>query len=244
MLLDSMGLMRQVVADSTAGFETARQMIEGVGANAAQLTAGMVEISERLRRMALTAHVQAAQIGEGTGLEVLTAETTRVAARVAEVGSAIQASVTELQSGLKVLREKLEEQVRSRQQQQEELDGPGARCEHELHQFRDMTLNILIEAGESVSEVVKLGKEMQGTPITPALLGSLAALQTDMEQVASKACRLLPAGMKENRESLEEFCRAGYTMQSERRVHDQVVYGKMVNDRIPASTAPGNVELF
>lgn len=231
-LIDSLGEVRTLVAATveTAGEAYAR--IRPIGGQTSNVTVTMRELSAQIRLIALNAHVQAAQIRSGTGLEVLAAATAGVAAETAQISQTIASDLDQLATELDGLVRGFSELRERGAQGKGQWETQARQQEEALHRARDATLSELRGVGESIDEIKALVSDMKEKvelkSIADARIeGARAALET-LAAVATQALSCPELAGCSNGEG--HTFKRDITMESERLIQEAVLSGRHPNE--------------
>lgn len=219
-LLDSLDEIRRMVAATLATTEMAENSVLPVRNATEGLTNTVQGVAHEMHLIALNAQIQAIQMGEGTGLDVLAAHSAEVSQATTRISIEVASKVSEVAETVAEYSERLSALRAAGQRQQAELEEKGQIHETALHRFRDQTLDEFRAAGKALDAARELGGGIVALlDLRPAMQsvaevqGSLAELQRESEALE----RTFAAGRSSevNLSSLQ----MKYTMDSERRVH-------------------------
>lgn len=99
-LLAAMADIRELVSAISDTLVETHRTLEPLGGLAANLTGVMRELSSHIKLIALNAQIQASQVGTGTGLEILSENTTRISDEIYKLNEAAAAELDTLIAGL------------------------------------------------------------------------------------------------------------------------------------------------
>lgn len=221
-LVHSIGEVRRLAAEEREVISGVLERVKGMGEQAAPLGQGMVEVAEQMRRIAVNTQVYAIQMGNGTGLEALSAESVQVAARVAGVSSDVVAALGRLNALLVELSSALEERQRTAAGIEAAMSSRGSELEAALHATRDRMLALLLEVGDSMGRARAIGSRVQGHVHAEELFsGGMAQAMQSVRSFASMCGWLIEQLGLSDVEPDAALLTDRYTMQSERRIHAQ-----------------------
>ncbi|MCC6234105.1 MAG: hypothetical protein IT580_15785, partial [Verrucomicrobiales bacterium] len=201
-----------------------RRAIQPLGGLASNLTGVIRSLSSNIRLIALNAQVQAAHVGSGTGLEVLSQRTCNISDEASEVNERAAGELDLLTAGFDALVKEGEDLQRLLETAQAWLAGEGTVIEQRLHQFRDGALDVFREVDHLAGELRDQVNQTLGliefeslandhlVPLADALREVVEATRVDAER-----CR----GHEED--ELTSLLRSQYTMESERALHESVM---------------------
>ncbi len=218
--------------------------LEPIGGLLGNLTGSILDVSARIRLIALNAQIQAAQGGEGTGLEVLASRARAIAEEMAASVGEISDELAALKQGLTGALKDVEYTHTKSTEFLQFLLEDGANQELALRRFKDRMLTEL----RCVSDLIGC-IEMQAHSLSDSLdvrsavldvvSGARLELQTFSDQLSAKLDR-------ETRSSRLEQHALSYTAASERSAHERALEGSAVGfapTSVPAMVE-GSVELF
>ncbi len=139
----------RVLTDSLLAVHTeTHEAIRPLGSLASNLTGTMRRLSGNIRMIALNAQIQAANIGAGTGLEVLSQRTCNIADEAAALNEEAAIELDRLTSDFERMVSGSAELRELTGAEQAWLGGQGSQIEQQLHAYRDTTLRILHDVGD------------------------------------------------------------------------------------------------
>ncbi|MFO1475277.1 MAG: hypothetical protein U1F98_01335 [Verrucomicrobiota bacterium] len=242
-LLEVIESVRKQVHATVAGSAEICTALQPIGTLASGLTVIVRKLSQSIHLIGLNAQVQAALVGNGTGLEILSARTSEISLDTNRTSQAIAHDLDQLAIGLSRNVQAFEELQARALKQQAELDTRGRESEQELHAMRDDALASLQKLHALIDLIVadstqSLENTRYGQTADP-LLSQLQQQLQDLAAFAGPAAAAAPAAA----EGLDELQR-DYTMASERHVFASVIQNS--NPSTPATT-PGpthSIEFF
>lgn len=153
-LLTGFGGLRRLVTNDAAMRAEAHQALDPLAGLASNLTGSMRDVSLRIKFIALNAQIQAVQIGNGTGLEVLSQHTCNISDEVARLSERAAVELDALITSFAALLASCRELNQQALEQQAWLDSEGTGLESQLARFRS--------AGEvQLGAVANLGNELR-----------------------------------------------------------------------------------
>jgi hypothetical protein len=235
-LVETIEEVRSVVGVTVANAAEAYGLLKPLGSLANDLTVVIRSMAGQIQLIGLNAQIkasQAAQDGQGTGLEVLSVRTREISEETNRIGQQAAGRLDALASGLAESVKTFEGlQARSRAQQTE-LDQEGTAREQQLHAIRDAALATLGGIGATLEALRARAEETMATiefarfheVVLPALQAPLRRLSEAMESWMTEDRQTVPAT------ALVEGFKRHYTMASEREV-----FAGVVAARQPAAT--------
>ena len=254
-LLSSLEEVRAMLTTIVAVQDETHRTLQPLGGMASNVTGVMRQLSGHIKLIALNAQIQAAQVGQGTGLEVLSENTTRISDEIYRLNEHASDDLDRLIAGLA---EAIGESAALHAEAvdaQGLLDRMGRDLEVRLHVYRDATLDSFMAVGQSnaVFTAEATATEMALKFVEPSL-PILEALRGALARIADRpAEEIHDPEAKEALESRLRVLQRNYTMQSERNAH--AAAAAVADDAVslwpgtpPASGAAdpvgGSVELF
>jgi len=246
-LLDSLADVRRLVDAADQHAMQAHQTIQPIGGMTSNFTGFMRELSLEIQLIGLNAEVQAAHVGQGTGLEVLSAHTSSISRETSALSEALAKDLDTLTSGLdqvvagfKGIRE--QNAVFSK-----ELDKDFIGDDAALHDYRNTSLKVLFHISELLpqmkSQTNSALDKVDFVGVAETALSELQAAITELSDTAQFATEI--AGVKVDTTGLTDQHIGNYTMRSEVDIHHRAMTGRSV----PASGSNGpsdqdEVEMF
>jgi uncharacterized protein YoxC len=225
-LFDTFATLREQVAITVTCSAKAYDQLRSVGSLASDLTLVVREHSQRIHLIGLNAQLQAAQVGQRVGLEVLSARTSEISRATNQISEAVARKldqlVVDLADDVKALEGLNAEALR----QQSKLAQAGARTEHALHEMRDGALIMLTQINTLLEDIrTESQATLEHVHQVETTDAALTGLEKKLLELAQTADALdTPAAGKTN--ALVEEARRSYTMTSQRQVFEQVTGGQ------------------
>lgn len=211
-----------------------------------KLTSSILKMSGRIRLIALNAQIQAAQTGEGTGLEVLACQARTVAeeitAHVVKIAEELGRVKQELASALRQV-----EHVHDRSMELLSfLARDGGSQAGRLRRFQSRMLAERRGAGEYIEEIqAESGRLSSLLGIRTDVLEIIWSARTELQEFSAELSTRLRRGS--SGEGVEEHAKS-YTAQAERTVHQRAMQRDIPGGQDPVAAVPalveGSVELF
>ena len=243
-LLDSLEDVRRLLSAAETHTTGAHQEIAPIAGMTTNFTAFMRELSLEIQLIGLNAEVQSARVGAGTGLEVLSAQTSAISRDTSELSLTLAAQVDTLTSGL-------DQAVVSFREIRDEIQKFGVTFDAELasdgaslHDYRDSSLKVLHHISEELAKLDSHSRAAhQQADFAAAAARPLGELKTAMESLAAAAnAAAEEAGVEVNTVGLTDRFIEKYTMRSQVDVHHEAL--GLQPAAAPAPAAVGDVELF
>ena len=246
-LLDSLESVRRLVQAADLHAMEAHQTIQPIGGMTTNFTGFMRELSLEIQLIGLNAEVQAAHVGQGTGLEVLSAHTSSISRETSELSEALAKDLDTLTSGLDQVVAGFQEIRENNAVFSKELEQDFVKDEAALHDYRNTSLTVLLHISELLPKMDAQTRSALDQVDFPAVASEpLTALQstiTDLADAAQSAANL--AGVKVETKGLTDHHLGRYTMRSEVDIHQSTVSGKPpITSPVAAPVTHGEVELF
>jgi hypothetical protein len=239
-LFDVFGTLRKQIASTVANSGAAYEKLRPIGGLASDLTVEVRDLSQRIHLIGLNAQVQAAQVGHGVALEVLSARTSEISRATTQISEDVAKHLDQLVQGLADSVKELEALQQEALSQQKCLANEGATTEKNLHALRDDALtslqrlstlldNIRDESQSLIGAVDFVGISDTALEELIGELNNLAEIATMSEEPATP-----------DSEAVMRELQKGYTMNSQRDVFASVVAGVSV----PSVADRSGAELF
>jgi len=244
-LLDTIRENLELTESTSARSEEIFTVLEPIGSLLGNLTGSILELSARIRLIALNAQIQAAQAGDGTGLEVLSFRTRSIAEEMAHIVAEIAAELGVLKEGLKSGLEDVE-YTRSRSLEfLQFLREDGAGHETRLHDFRNRMLSELKTVGDLIAHVQAESRSLSASlDMRSAVLSVVSEARTELQQFSDRLSTRLDASARSS--DLDQHARL-YTAAAERSAHARALRIDSAGDAPPLTDQPGaegSIELF
>ena len=224
-LFDVFVTLRKQITTTVASSAGAFEKLRPIGGLASDLTLVVRNLSQRIHLIGLNAQLQAAQVGNGAGLEVLSARTSEISRATNRISEDVAKKLDQLVLDLAEDVKALESLHSAALQQQTILANEGAAAEHELHALRDGALgsltliNTLLDDIRSESQAI-----IETVNYVATADGTLADLEKKLRTIADTVGDTGDPATSKAHEFLQKF-HNGYTMHSERKVFADVVSG-------------------
>lgn len=223
-LLESLEEIREMVGATLATSKMAEESVLPVRTATEGLTNTVQGVAHEMRLIALNSQIQAIQMGEGTGLDVLAAHSTEVSQSTTRISEEVALKVAEVASVIAAQSDRLSALREAGQRQQDELEQKGQLQEAALHRFRDATLEEFRATGAALDRARELGAALAGgIDVQPAVddIRTLRAAVWNLQQGSARAAAAF--GHKHAEPLHFSDLERKYTMASERRVHAQAL---------------------
>jgi hypothetical protein len=222
-LLTIIAELRLLIAGTVAIQQEAYETIRPLGNLASNLTGDMRQISVNIKLIALNAQIQAAQVGQGTGLEVLSERTSVISDEIYALNENVSIDLDGMAAGLEEIVAEFRSLSDNGEAQRRLLNEEGGEEETRLHVYRDATIESFLAVSGTAGE---LADSIQST-IDSIRFSSLAdtMLQPLLDALQGVVTAVDGSGITESRPedlSLTEHLRSNYTMATEHKVHSPV----------------------
>lgn len=210
---------------------------------ASNLTGTMSRLSQSIRLIALNAQIQAAQVGMGTGLEVLAQRTCNLADEATNANGRAAEGLDRLIAGFDALGAECKSLEDSVGGQQRWLEVEGSSVKTRLHRYRDRTLESFSELGNMVETTRKMAQTaLDGLPFSATTCSQLDPLVSAIEALIERTAELhLPAPGRHDAGAVP--LHSNYTMASEREVHLAVLAQRGSRPAVNGAEAEAPAEL-
>ena len=244
-LLDSLKDVQHLVADAAHFARESHATIEPIGGKTTNFTRFIDNLSFEIQLIGLNAEIQSTHIGQGTGLEILSAqtsaisrETTGLSAKLAGHLDGLTARLSEIVISFQDIRERSVAFSRS-------LSENTATAETALHAYRDSSLKVLFQIGELLPELKRQTQtalaQSDFVQIANApLVGLQAAINTLTAAAATAADR---TGIQVETTGLTDHFLKFYTMSTEVDAHHKAL-GRVPPTAASTPAPSGDVDLF
>jgi hypothetical protein len=227
-LLDTFVEVQRLTAETAASAGCTHAKIRPVVDTASNVTGMLRRLSREMHFIGLNAQIQAAQVGEGTGLEVLSAHTSRISEATNELSDRVATELDDLQAGLGQVIESFGRLHQEALQQGETL---ARRCPAEtaaLHRHRDASIEALRAAANLVHKLDEQARPMLAKARFEDIAGGvLPALRLSVERLSTEAGAMADTlGASDEVTDRATLFVGRYTMSSERDVHMAAVHGR------------------
>ena len=142
-LFDVFETLRNQTAATAASSAAAFDKLRPIGGLASDLTRVVRDFSQRIHLIGLNAQVQAAQVGNGGALEVLSARTSEISRATTQISESVARHLDQLVADLAEGVKELEALQNEAIKQQSTLANEGAAAESSLHALRDDVIGTL-----------------------------------------------------------------------------------------------------
>jgi len=244
-LLETIAENLSLVQSTYAQSQRICSVLEPISELLGNLTGSILELSARIRLIALNGQIQAAQAGEGTGLEILSSRTRLIAEEMASIVAEIADELAALKQGL---REGLQDVEHTRSQSLvliEFLSEEGKEQQTRLHEFRNQMLSELRTAGDLIAYVQTEAKDLsESLDVRSSVLEVVICAREELEEFSRQLGAKLRHGTRSSR---MEHHGAHYTAEAERSAHERALRGSSEDEltAVPSTAmAEGTVELF
>ena len=238
-LLDIIDEVRGMLASTVEYTGESYESIKPIGNVASDLTSTMRELSANVHLIALNAEIQAAQLGSGTGLEVLSARTTMVSNETNRISQEVASKLDQFGNDLVGIVDSFQRLYEEGNDQVKAMGEDGKAEELGLHAIRDFMLQALLDVDQLVKEVGEMTGNVERRVDQDVIDdGAVKEAKLEMDRIANLASECLKGalGTEQSSERLAEIS-ARYSMDSQRSIHGAVISSA-------ESTDDDGVELF
>lgn len=247
-LLDSLADVQRLMREADAHAMESHQTIEPIGGMTTNFTGFMRELSLEIQLIGLNAEVQAAHVGQGTGLEVLSAHTSAISRETSKLSEALAGELDTLTAGLDQVVAGFKDIREENKKFASELDCEFGKDTVSLHDYRDSALKVLIRISELLPQLNNLTEgALEQANFSSVVTEPIAVLRSAVVELSQAAeSTALTIGVEIDIKDLVDHHRSRYTMQSEVDIHNQAASGAPISAQLPAAiTRQGpDIELF
>ncbi len=225
-LLDSFAEVGEMISTTLAMTDLAERSIEPIGTAMGRMTDAVEQVAHQMHLIALNAQIQAIQMGERTGLDVLAGHTAGISQKITKLGAEVGASVTEVASAIAAHGEKLRRLREDGRRERARLESHGGEQERELHNFRDQTLDELTDTIDALDKARQLGVQIRAALQFDPAIAAVEGIRQQLEGVHAQSESLQKILTSEYTASVDlSHLEKRYTMASERRAHSAALAG-------------------
>lgn len=152
-LLEIISELRDALSDTAVLQQGAYDTIRPLGGLASNLTGVMRQVSVNIKLIAINAQIQAAHVGQGTGLEVLSERTSRISDEIYQLNKEVGTDLDGMVGGLDEIVAEFRSLSETGQAQTRLLAVEGAQEELRLHAYRDATLQCFMAVGTTAADL-------------------------------------------------------------------------------------------
>jgi hypothetical protein len=237
-LLNSLAEVHEMVAVTLASTKVAEDSVLPVRNATEGLTNTVQGVAHEMHLIALNSQIQAIQMGEGTGLDVLAAHSTEVSQATTDISMEVTAKVSEVAAAVAEYSDRLSALRQSGERHQKELEQRGQQQETALHGLRDRTLDEFRATAAALDRAREFGAGMTTLLNLKPAVEEIEGVRTSVAELQRQSEAFEKAfALDESHVSLSNL-EQKYTMASERRVHAEVL------GRRAAATPVASVELW
>lgn len=240
-LFDALATLRKQITATVESSARAYEQLRPIGGLASDLTHVVRDLSVRIHLIGLNAQLQAAQVAEGAGLEVLSARTSEISRATTHISEQVAQKLDRLVLDLADDAKVLEQLHSEAADQQNTLAQNGSQIEQDLHKLRDGTLGLLNDINTLLEDIrTESQKLLSNVNYVEVADGALKELEDTLLNIASSAVSRGQTASSQS-EALVELARNEYSMHSERKVFAKVLGGHINDIHHPEENL---VELF
>lgn len=238
-VLNSLDEFGQVVEQTCQMQAEVHETLVPLAGMASNLTGVILGLSQSIRLIALNAQIQAAHIGAGTGLEVLSQRTCQIADQATAANAEAAEALERLIGGFDSLVDESRRLQEAVEVQRRWVREDGSAIRDRLHAYRDRTLSLFMELGTVVENTRGEARAVRETLAfqhdscaeLERVAESLEEFSRTVVAVAGDALKAVPAASGGDMERR-------YTMASEREAHARAVSGNAATAAVtPAAAA-------
>lgn len=246
-LLDSLADVRRLVSASVTHATEVHRTIAPIGGMTTNFTSFMRELSLEIHLIGLNAEVQAAHVGRGTGLEVLSARTSAISRETSQLSEGLAVQLDALTGGLDQVVVRFREIRDENNQFGVTLDAEITRDSALLHDYRDSALKVLLHISDQLPKLTAQTRSAnEQADFSAVAAPQIATLQTVLAALVNAARSMADeSGITVATQGLTDRFISSYTMRSQVEIHHAAL-GKPTGQVPDAATpaAPPDIELF
>jgi len=244
-LLDSLKDVQRLVGDAAHFATESHTTIAPIGGKTTNFTRFIDNLSFEIQLIGLNAEVQSTHIGKGTGLEILSAQTSAISRETTELSVKLAAHLDGLTAGLSEIVISFQE-IRDRSTTfNQSLAANTVTAEASLHAYRDSSLKVLFKIGELLPELKKQTQtalaQADFVTLANGPLTGLHAAVSGLTIVAAAAADR--SGTQVETTGLTDHFLKFYTMSTEVDAHRKAL-GQPAPAAASSAAASGDIDLF
>ncbi len=244
-LLDSLVEVQRLVGGAATFAMESHRTIEPIKGNSTNFARFINNLSFEIQLIGLNAEIQSTHVGRGTGLEVLSAQTSAISRETRALSTKLAVDLDELTAGLSRVVTAFED-IRDRSvAYNRTLAAEAATDTASLHAYRDSSLDVLRQIGELLPKLqTETRAALDQADFVAIARQPLARLENAVVQLTSAARTDADrSGVMVDTTGLTDHFLTFYTMVAEGEVHRKALGLAPVATSAP-TTASGDVDLF
>ncbi len=235
-VLNSLDEFGQVVEQTCQMQAEVHETLVPLAGMASNLTGVILGLSQSIRLIALNAQIQAAHVGAGTGLEVLSQRTCQIADQATAANAEAAEALERLIGGFDALVEESRRMQEAVEFQRRWVHEDGGAIRDRLHAYRDRTLALFMDLGTVVESTRGEAKSVRETLAfqhdscaeLERVAVSLEGFAEAVVRVAGDTVTMAPLGTGGEMERR-------YTMASEREAHARAIGEPRVSSEVASA---------
>ena len=244
-LLDSLVEVQRLVGDAATFAMESHRTIEPIKGNSTNFARFINNLSFEIQLIGLNAEIQSTQVGRGTGLEVLSAQTSAISRETRALSTKLAVDLDELTANLSRIVAAFED-IRERSvSYHRTLVAEAAADTASLLTYRDRSLNVLRQIGDLLPKLQSEARTALDQADFAAIAHQpLARLETAVSQLTAAAQTAAEhSGRTVETSGLTDHFLTFYTMAAEGDVHRKALGLAPAVTAAPAA-ASGEIDLF
>jgi hypothetical protein len=244
-LLDSLVEVQRLVGDAATFAMESHRTIEPIKGNSTNFARFINNLSFEIQLIGLNAEIQSTHVGRGTGLEVLSAQTSAISRETRALSTKLAVDLDELTANLSRIVTAFED-IRERSvSYHRTLAAEAAADTASLHTYRDRSLNVLRQIGDLLPKLQSEARTALDQADFVAIAHQpLARLETAVSQLTAAAQTAAErSGRTVETSGLTDHFLTFYTMAAEGDVHRKTLGLAPAVTAAPAA-ASGEIDLF
>lgn len=244
-LLDSLVEVQRLVGDAATFAMESHRTIEPIEGNSTNFARFINNLSFEIQLIGLNAEIQSTHVGRGTGLEVLSAQTSAISRETRALSTKLAVDLDELTASLSLIVTAFED-IRERSvSYHRTLAAEAAADTVSLHTYRDSSLNVLRKIGDLLPKLQSEARTaLDQADFVAIAHPPLARLETAVVQLTVAAQTAAErSGRPVETTGLTDHFLKFYTMAAEGDVHRKALGLAPAATAAPAA-ASGEIDLF
>lgn len=243
-LLNALVEVRQLVGDAENFATESHQSIEPIGNKTTNFTKFISNLAFEIQLIGLNAEIQSAHVGRGTGLEILSAQTSAISRETSQLSTHLAVELDALTEGLAKIVHSFRDLRERSSTFSLTLTKEAAQAGVSLHDYRDSALQILQHVGDLLPKLEEHTRSATAqSDFVSLATTALARLQGTVTGLGAAAQAVADgAGIEAEPPGLTEHFFKLYTMSSEGAVHRQAL-GLPGTAAPPTAPVPTGVEV-
>ncbi len=248
LLLITIDEVTELISTTRKEAENAYTQISPLGDMTSDMTHTLSDLSINLRVVALNAQIQAAKLGEGTGLETLAENVCKIADSAEELSQRAGTELDQLSKDISVIVDTFKNIKDEGLEIGNVLETDGEITKQKLHDFRDVTLSAMQIVGKGTSNISNVADEMLSLfEESEKDIDYLMELRENFLELSSASTAYmennkLPITSSQSAEV--DDLKNNYTMVVEHEVHEGLQKNQLKSESYQPGTDSTEIEFF